>query len=287
MQSEYRPLVRVLLKHAREAFASQLDIDGQWRGLSYRDRPILATAVEEYDRFVRLLHAAGVDCVFLPADRRTGLDSIYVRDAAVAWNGGLILGRMGKPQRATEPAALAEACRALGIPVHGSIAGEGRLEGGDVVWLGDRTIAVGQGARTNARGIRQLQAMLGNGIDECMVVALPDWHGPGDVLHLMSLVSPIDRDLALVYPPLLPAPFMEQLTARGIRLIAVFEAEFESMGGNVLAIAPRVCIMLRGNPRVRTMLESAGAQVAEYDGAEICRKGSGGPTCLTQPLRRV
>jgi N-dimethylarginine dimethylaminohydrolase len=194
---------------------------------------------------------------------------------------------MGKRLRANEPAAQGAAFRQLGIPVVGAIAEPGCLEGGDVIWLDDRTVAVGRGYRTNDEGIRQFRALLGDSIDELIVVPLPHWRGPGDVLHLMSLVSPVDRDLAVVYSPLLPVPFRERLLELGCTFVEVPDEEFDSMGTNVLALAPRHCVMLKGNPRTRTALERTGATVVEYKGDEISVKGAGGPTCLTRPLVRA
>jgi N-dimethylarginine dimethylaminohydrolase len=194
---------------------------------------------------------------------------------------------MGKPERAGEPAAQEAALRALGYSIAGAIQPPGRLEGGDVVWLDERTIAVGRGYRTNDEGIAQLGRLLGDSVDEVIVAALPHWRGPGDVFHLMSVVSPVDRDLAVVYSPLMPVPFRERLLARGITLVEVPDDEFDSMGANVLAIAPRRCVMVAGNPTTRRRLEYAGAHVSEYEGREISLKGGGGPTCLTRPLQRA
>jgi N-dimethylarginine dimethylaminohydrolase len=170
--------------------------------------------------------------------------------------------------------------------VRGAIAGEGRLEGGDLVWFDERCLAVGRGYRTNDEGIRQLKAILGPAV-EVVVVPLPHYRGPADVFHLMSILSPIDRDLALVYSPLMPVPFREWLIARGIGLVEVPDAEFDSMGCNVLAIQPRHCLMLEGNPETRRRLEAAGARVETFPGEEISVKGQGGPTCLTRPLERA
>ena len=147
------------------------------------------------------------------------------------------------------------------------------------------TVVVGRGYRTNAEGIRQLRAQLGPAV-EVIEVPLPHWRGPGDVMHLMSLISPVDADLAVAYSPLLPVPFREWLLGRGMTLVETPAEEFESMGTNVLALAPRQCLMLTGNPRTRAALERAGATVIEYEGSEISVKGAGGPTCLTRPLLR-
>jgi N-dimethylarginine dimethylaminohydrolase len=193
---------------------------------------------------------------------------------------------MGKQQRRGEPAAVGDALRSLGIPVLGSIEGEGLLEGGDVVWLAPDTLAVGRGYRTNDEGIRQLRELLGDSIRELLVVPLPHWRGSGDVFHLMSILSPLDLDLALVYSPLLPVTFRQALLQRGIELVEVAEEEFEAMAGNVLALAPRRCAMMQGHPITKGRLEDAGVEVLTYAGGEISAKGCGGPTCLTRPLLR-
>jgi N-dimethylarginine dimethylaminohydrolase len=173
------------------------------------------------------------------------------------------------------------------VPIRGRITGAGRLEGGDVCWINPGTVAVGRGYRTNDAGIGQLRDLLAGCVDEVIVVALPHWRGPEDVFHLMSIVSPIDRDLFLVYAPLLPVPFREALLARGIELVEVPPPEFETLGCNVLAIAEREVLMVAGNPMTRTRLERAGVTVHEFAGGEICLKGGGGPTCLTRPLVRA
>jgi N-dimethylarginine dimethylaminohydrolase len=175
----------------------------------------------------------------------------------------------------------------MGLPILGTILPPGRLEGGDVVWLDRRTIAVGRGYRTNDAGIGQLRTLLGDTVDEVVVVPLPHWRGSADVFHLMSIVSPIDRDLAVVYSPLMPVPFRELLLNRGMTLVEVPDEEFASMGANVLATAPRRALMLAGNPVTRDRLERAGAHVIEYKGDNISLKGGGGPTCLTRPLLRI
>jgi N-dimethylarginine dimethylaminohydrolase len=276
----------MVLKHPREAFVSDLSIARQWRDLGYLGRPELHRAVDEFDALVELLEGFGIEALFLPRDDDVGLDSLYVRDAAVATDDGLILCNMGKDERRTEPAALERAVGEWGLPIRGAITGDGILEGGDVVWIDDRTLAVGRGYRTNEEGIRQLGEILGDSFDELIVVPLPHYRGPNDVFHLMSVLSPIDRDLALVYSPLLPVPFREWLLARGTWLVETSEAEFDSLGCNLLTLAPRRCVAVAGNPATRGRLESEGVEVHVLRGEEICLKGLGGPTCLTRPLER-
>jgi N-dimethylarginine dimethylaminohydrolase len=193
---------------------------------------------------------------------------------------------MGKSERATEPAAQEKALDGFGVAIAGRITAPGKLEGGDLIWLDEKALAIGRGYRTNAEGVRQLRALVGASV-EVIEVPLPHWHGQSDVMHLMSLISPVDRDLAVVYSRLLPVPFREWLLERGMRLIEVPDVEFETMGTNVLALGPRRCLMLNGNPLTRRLLEQSGCEVLEYEGSEISVKGAGGPTCLTRPLVRT
>lgn len=284
-QSDVHALGRVLLKHARDAFVDERRVVEQWEALGWTARPDLGRACRESDAFAALLGELGVEVAWMPA-HDAGMDSLYVRDAAVVCDRGAVLCSMGKPARRAEPRALAGALESLGVSVLGAIEAPGRLEGGDVAWLGPRTLAVGRGYRTNDEGIRQLRRLLADAIDELIVVPLPHWNGPSDVFHLMSVVSPLAEDLAVVYSPLLPVPFREDLLARGIELVEVPDEEFDSMGTNVLAVAPRVAVALEGNPETRRRMEAAGVSVHTYRGEEISAKGCGGPTCLTRPLER-
>ena len=286
-QSEVGALTSLVVKHARDAFRGAAAIADEWRALGFTAPPDFGTAVREYDRFLELLSVTGTAVHLLPPFDGAGLDSIYVRDASIVCDRGVILCRMGKTLRQGEPAAQEAAYRAMGYPIIGSIAPPGRLEGGDVVWLDRRTLAVGRGYRTNDAGIAQLRDVLGDAVDELLVVQLPHWRGPADVFHLMSIISPVDHDLAVVYSPLMPVAFREKLLDRGLSLVEVPDEEFAGMGANVLAVAPRRCVMLAGNPVTRSRLERAGADVVEYDGDDISLKGGGGPTCLTRPLRRA
>ncbi len=286
-QSMVRPLKKVLVKRPAEAFESQDRIDAQWRSLDYLVRPDFNRAVAEHQRFTSLLESAGAEVAYLPADGRTGLDSLYVHDPVASVTGqGVILGRMGKEARMAEPDAQEGWYAEAGIPVAGRIEPPGRVEGGDVVWLKDDLAVIGLTYRTNGEGIRQFQSLLQpRGID---VVAVPmvHWDGPGAVLHLMSVISMLDADLAAVYERLLPIPFREMLTALGIDLVPVPDEEYDSLGCNVLATSPRHVLVRRGNPVTADRMRKAGCAVEEFDGDHICYAGSGGPTCLTRPLFR-
>jgi N-dimethylarginine dimethylaminohydrolase len=284
--TEYDQIHTVLVKHVRDGFVDEQTIAAQWQRLNYHAPPDLPRAIDQHDRFIDILRTSGATVHLLPPDTRTTLDSIYVRDASIVSSGGVILCAMGKPERATEPAAQEGTFGTFGITISGRITPPGRLEGGDLIWLDNRTLAVGRGYRTNADGIRQLRMLVGDSV-EVIEVPLPHWRGHADVMHLMSLISPVDHDLAVVYSRLLPVPFREWVLHRGIRLVEVPDDEFDSMGTNVLALAPRRCLMLRGNRLTRRALEQSGCDVVEYEGSEISVKGAGGPTCLTRPIRRA
>jgi N-dimethylarginine dimethylaminohydrolase len=286
--SEVAPIRGLLLKHPREAWAGPDEVRRQWRTLAYAAEPDFLRACAEYDRFVEVLGRFVPEVHFLPADPRAGrLDSIYVRDAACVTGRGLVLCRMGKALRGGEPAAVAAFCAQASWPVAGAIREPGTLEGGDVVWLDGRTAAVGRGYRTNAEGIRQFRAIVAADGGEVIEVPLPHWDGPGDVLHLMSLLSPVDEGKLLVYSRLMPVPFREELLERDFTLLEVPDEEYATMGTNVLALAPGRCLALAGNPRTAALLEKAGVEVLAYAGEEISVKGAGGPTCLTRPFRRT
>ena len=286
LQSDVDFLRRVLVRRPEDAFVSPAFVHESWRALGFHGAPDITAARAEHEAFVGILREAGAEVLFLEHDSVLGMDSLYPRDASVICRDGAILCRMGKPGRAAEPRAQGEAYERLGIPVLGAIENDGRLEGGDVAWLDERTLVAGLGYRTNKAGIEQLRALLADRIDELIVVPLPHWRGPHDVFHLMSMFSPVDRDLAVVYSPLLPVPFRQFLLKKGYELVEVPDEEFESMGCNVLAVGPRRCVALDGNPVTRGRLEAAGAEVHTYRGREISTKGGGGPTCLTRPLVR-
>jgi N-dimethylarginine dimethylaminohydrolase len=280
------PIRRVLIKHPRDAYRDQVNVDHQYQQLNYSDVPDFKKSLIDYGTFAGLLESFGIEVHYLPEDESTSLDSIYTHDPCVVTNSGVILCLMGKKDRLSESVVMENYFQSINVPILGRIETPGTLEGGDVVWLDERTLAVGEGYRSNAEGIRQLKTLLGNLVDEVISVPLPHWTGSGDCLHLMSNVSPIDHDLYLVYSRLLPVPFRKYLLDRQIQFIEVPDEEYDSMGCNVLAMAPRKCIMIKGNPITKDRLEAEGVEVHTYDGSEISIKGSGGPTCLTRPFFR-
>ena len=285
--SEYLKLETVYLKSVRNAFVSDEVLAEQWQALNYLSKPNFDESIDEYENFKTILLNNNTEVKYFPEDPDTKIDSIYCRDASIATDHGMIICSMGKEGRSFEPEAQHRIFQANDIPVLGKIKASGTLEGGDVAWLNEKTLAVGHTYRTNKEGIRQLKALLSPIDVEVIVADLPHYKGVEDVFHLMSILSPVDKDLAVVYSPLMPIRFRNLLLDMGFKLVEVPEDEFESMGCNVLAIGPRKCVMVEGNPKTRIALEKAGCEVFTYRGLEISVKGGGGPTCLTRPMHRL
>ena len=285
--SEYLKLQSVFIKSAKDAFQSDELLENQWDELNYLSKPDFKISLEEYQKFEAIFSENNIEIKRFPSNENVKMDSIYCRDASIATDFGIIICNMGKDGRINEPNAQLKAYQEQNIEVLGTIKSPGTLEGGDVAWLDEKTLAVGHTYRTNEAGIEQLKNLLEpNGI-EVIVADLPHYKGKEDVFHLMSILSPVDKNLAVVYSPLMPIKFRNELLKRGFELVEVPEEEFESMGCNVLAISPRNCVMVNGNPITKSLLEKAGCKVTTYLGNEISVKGGGGPTCLTRPLVRI
>jgi N-dimethylarginine dimethylaminohydrolase len=271
------PLRRVLVRPPGTDFS-------RWREYGWRAEPDAVRIAEEHEALQATLAEAGAEVVVAETSADGNLDAIYVYDPAIVADSGAILLRPGKAERRDEVSMMRADFTAAGVPIVTELAEPALAEGGDTLWLDEETLVVGLGYRTNEAGARQLAEAL-PGVD-VITVDLPHYHGPGEVMHLLSLVSPLDRDLALVYPQLMPVRLVELLQERGVQLVEVPDEEFDSMGCNVLALGPRVALALDGNPETRRRLEAAGVDVCVYSGEELSRKGDGGPTCLTRPLER-
>ena len=255
-----------------------------WRAYGWRAAPDHAAAAAEHELLCGILESAGAEVVVSHHDPGNP-DAIYVYDPVLVGAEGAVLLRPGKEVRRREPETIASSLAAADVPVASRLEEPVLVEGGDTVWLDERTLLVGIGYRTNPAAVPALVDAF-SGVD---VVAfdLPHWNGRGEVLHLMSFLSPLDHDLALVYPRLAPVRLLELLAERAIAIVEVPDEEFETQGPNVLALGPRRALALDGNPETRRRMERAGVDVAVYRGEEISKKGDGGPTCLTRPLLRA
>ncbi len=275
------PLRRVLVRRPDAAFA--VDDPARW---NYAGRPDLDAAQREHDALVATLEGAGAEVLGHDVPQPERADAIYVFDPVLMTDAGAGVLQMGKGLRRGEEAALAARLEELGVPVAFRLEGEATAEGGDLMWLDESTLVAGCGFRTNSGGIEQLRAGLAGYGVKVLTFDLPYFTGPLACLHLGSFVSLVDLDLAVIYPRLAPVGFWQLLGERGVGLVEVPEEEFPTMGPNVLALGPRRCLMLEGNPITRQRLEAAGCEVLTYRGREISLKAEGGPTCLTRPILR-
>ena len=256
----------------------------RWREYGWRSAPDHAAAAAEHEAFRGVLEDAGAEVVVSSHDPGNP-DAIYVYDPVLVGGEGAVLLRPGKEGRRGEPGAIADALVAADIPIAAELVSPVVAEGGDTVWLDAETLLVGIGYRTNPAAVGALESAF-PGV-QVLTFDLPHWNGRGEVMHLMSFISPLDRDLALVYPRIAPVRLLELLTERGIEVVEVPDEEFETQGSNVLALGPRRALALDGSPETRRRMERAGVDVVVYRGEEISLKGDGGPTCLTRPLLRT
>lgn len=280
VSSATAPLLEVLVKRPGPAFGAAFDDPAH--GFL---RPVdLDRARREHDGLVDALTRLGARVHVLddpPAG--TDPDLVYTFDPLLVTARGAVPLRPGKPNRADEPAIVEAWTAAAGIPTIGRIEAPGTAEAGDTVWLRDGLLVVGRTLRTNDAGARQLAAIVGGDV---RIVDVPYWRGPAELIHLMSVISPVADDLAVVFLPLLPAGLYEWLGDLGVRLVDVPEDEIATLGCNVLAVRPGVVIVAEGNPVTRRGLEAAGVQVHAIPLGEVGENGSGGPTCLTRPIFR-
>lgn len=279
-QSMVTPLQTVLMRPPDHSFG-QADPQ-KWH---YTGQPDLVVAQQEHAALVQIVRQGGAEVIYHDIPLPDHADALFVHDPALMTDQGAIILQMGKTLRQGEEAAQAAAFKKLGIPIHYTLHGTARAEAGDLLWVDEQTLAVGLGFRTNKEGLHQLQEALPD--VQVIPVHLPYYTGPEACLHLMSFISLVDHDLAVVYLPLIPVPFYHYLQERGMHWVEVPASEFTTMGPNVLALAPGQCVMLENNPITQHRLEEAGCQVFTYKGNEISLKAEGGATCLTRPILRL
>jgi dimethylargininase len=277
-QSQTGTLRRVLVR------APRAEDCARWREFGWRAEPDPSRLAAEHDAFAAELADFGAEVVYAEEPLPGALDAVYAYDPALVADAGTILLRPGKELRQGEPEALGRDLEHAGVPVAAALQAPALAEGGDTLWLDERTLLVGLGYRTNEAGADALRRALPD--VEILTFDLPHYRGPGEVLHLLSFVSPLDRDLAVVYPSLAPTRLLQLLAEREVAFVEVPEEEYDSLGCNVLALGPRVALALDGNAETRRRLEAAGVEIRVYSGEELSLKGDGGPTCLTRPILR-
>ena len=281
-QSMVGRLRRVMMRRPGEVMASA--DPARWHYSSAID---LEEARRAHDSFADALRAWDVEVLYHEEPLPEHSDSVFVFDPALVTDRGTLVLNMGKELRRGEEEPLARSLQGCGVPVFARLQGDAHVEGGDTLWLDHDTLAVGRGFRTNEEGVRQLRDHLAPLAVTVLDYDLPYFTGPEACLHLLSLISPVDVDLAVAYPPLMPTAFWREVRRRGVKLLEVPEDEFaRTQATNVLAVAPRRCIMLDENPVTRELLQMADCEVVTFPGAPLSFKAEGGPTCLTRPILR-
>ncbi len=245
------------------------------------DGELLLQQHREFVELLRKLHCEVEELA--PVDDMP--DACFTYDPAFIIPSGVIELRGAKVVRAGEPPLLTAELHALGVPVVGKLTDTATADGGDMYWLDDNTLAIGRSYRTNAEAIEQLRPILAADGIEVEVFDLPHDQGPDYCLHLLSLISPVRADLAVVYERLAPVALIQALQRRGIKVLSLPEEDYLSLGCNVLAVSPGVVVMTTGNDATAALLRQHGVEVHLYEASEI-NKGEGGPTCLTRPIKR-
>ncbi len=286
-QSMHKRIDRILIKHPKDAFISQENLSKTWETFNYTSEPVYKTVLKEYEVFENIIRENVSNVDYLPQSENVGLDSIYTHDSLKITEKGAIFFNTGKILRQKEGFEVEKKFKEIGIDTLGWIQSPGKIEGGDVVWIDEKTVAIGRGYRTNDEGIRQFKELTKDIVDEYIIVPMPHAGGVAECLHLMSIISIVDADLAVVYSKYMPVPFREFLIERGFDLVEVNDEEYDNLGSNVLALGPRVCVLMEGNKDIYNKLEEKGCKLYTYPGAELSFKGTGGPTCLTCPVTRV
>ncbi|HIU26191.1 MAG TPA: amidinotransferase [Candidatus Copromorpha excrementigallinarum] len=286
-QSMVGKIESILIKKPEQAFISQENLDRTWEEFKYFGCPDYEKVLEEYAVFEKYIKDNVENVYYLPQDDRTGLDSIYTHDPLKVTKKGAVYFPMGKKLRGREWEATKEFLEEKGIPTLGEIKAPGKMEGGDVLWIDEKTVAIGRGYRTNDEGIRQFKELTEDIIDEYIIVPMPHGEGEDACLHLMSIISFVDVDKAVVYSKYMPVFFREYLIDRGITLIEADDDEYDYLGTNLLALEPGKVILIKGCPKTEGKLKNMGIEVMTYEGKELSYRGTGGPTCLTCPLLRL
>lgn len=280
------PIQSILLKHPKDAFISQKHINEQYKEHHFPKAPNYEKALEEYEKFVEILEKYIEDIYYLPKDESTTIDSIYAQDSLKMTEKGPIYMNMGKEQRKGEPSSTKKYLESLGFPTLGELTTGEAGEGGDIALLDKDTIAVGISYRTNMAGYEKIKDLTKDFVRDVIPVQLPYFNGPDEILHITSFISPVSHKLAVVYSPLMPIYFRELLLKKGYEFIEVDRKEYDLLGTNVLAIAPKVVLLNDRCPETARKLREKGCTVHTYSGENISLLGMGGPTCLTHPLYR-
>jgi N-dimethylarginine dimethylaminohydrolase len=280
-------LERVLVCSPRTAGWNQPERATHWQQLGFQHAPNFTTAQSQHRALCRELEITGAEVIEMPPAPDLSLDAVYAHDASLATDHGLIVMRPGKPNRVAEGPHHSAFCKTLDVPTLGKIAPPGTTEAGDILWLDAKTLLIGHGYRTNAAGIQQMRDLLAPKGVQVFSAPLPYGPGPSACLHLMSLISLLDEQTALVDLPWLAVETVDLLQSRGFKFIEIDASERDTLACNVLALGSHRLLAIEENHKTNARLRQAGFDVRTFPGHELCINGSGGPTCLTRPVLRA
>jgi N-dimethylarginine dimethylaminohydrolase len=268
----------------RRPLTGGADVVAQYEAAHWQT-PDLARLADQHAAFVATLRGLGSDVVEL--DPVPGLpDAVFVYDPVFVGPSGSIALQAAKVVRRGEAEHLITGLELAGVPTVGRLLDDATADAGDMFWLDEQTVAIGRSYRTNEAAVDQMRGILASDGVAVEVFDLPHDHGPEYCLHLMSVISPVREDLAVVYEKLAPVAMLRSLARRGIEWVNVDDDEYETLGCNILAVRPGVVVMGRRNVKVADRLRERGVEVHTFD-SEQSDKGEGGPTCMTRPIHRT
>jgi len=306
-QSEIGRLEEVMVHKESGELGSIPDEDLIWHAAS---GPVDAKlAIEQHERLIEVFRQEGVRVHFLDLTARNPrgpYSSLYrlwgTRDPGLVINGGAVVGRMALPMRRGEEVLWSKSVMKSGCPILYTVHGSGIFEGGNVVWLDQTHVCIGESIRTNMEGIEQVTWILKRaGVEEIRVVPLAGYlaeykYPSGGWTHLDSVFMYIDDGLALIVASAVPFSFINYLEDKDINLIEVPIDEYAAC--NVLTLEAGKVVSVAGYPETAKKLRKAGVDTIEVELGEIAGGGNkpgvergkggtwGGPHCATAPLVR-
>ena len=286
-QNMVSPLKKVLMKKPQR-FMSKVN-KKKWNYTSPLNQNLIN---ENYKDFYEIIKKFGTEIIELHLENENEelCDSIFTHDPSLVLDEGSIILNMGKQLRVNETSAHEKFYKSINIPIIGKIKNEGTMEGGDCLWINNKTLIVGESYRTNRKGIEQLREILKLLNIKLIPIKLPINNNKTSCFHLMSIISMLDNDLAIGYEKLLPSDLKKILKTYGIKLLNIPEDEYcesKSLAVNILALSPRILVTINGYPKTLDLLSKFGCKINLFPGSELCIKAEGGPTCLTRAIWRI